>query len=138
MFTFSAFRKIAFQAPLLCMIMIPSLAIYAEDDLFYETLLEAFRTPDHAEYGEVPLWWWEGAKMSQERITWQLETLAEKGVKAVCPIQRSPGRCDPQSFEPEWWELFRYVNEECKRLGMKLWAYDQIGYGHYGWLERCH
>ena len=33
--------------------------------------------------------------------------------------------------------MFAYVNEECKRLGMTLWAYDQVGYGHYGWLEKA-
>ncbi len=107
------------------------------EELTYKTLLQEFQNPDHAKYGEVPLWWWEGAPMSKERVTWQLETLAEQGVKAVCPIQRSPGRCDPQSFDPEWWDMLKYANEECKRLGMKLWAYDQIGYGHYGWLEKA-
>ena len=24
-----------------------------------------------------------------------------------------------------------------KRLGMTLWAYDQVGYGYYGWLEKA-
>ena len=68
--------------------------------------------------------------MTREHVTWQLETLAAKGVKSVCPIQRSPGRCDPQSFEPEWWAMLAYVNRECQRLGMTLWAYDQVGYGN--------
>jgi hypothetical protein len=66
-------------------------------------------------------------------VFWALS--AAKGVKAVCPIQRSPGRCYPSSFTPEWWEMFEFVHAECKRLGMALWTYDQLGYGHYGWLE---
>jgi hypothetical protein len=103
----------------------------------YDDLYRAFAAPDHARWGEVPLWWWEGERMTKERVTAELETLAAEGVKAVCPIQRSPGRCDPQSFSPEWWELFAYTNAECKRLGMTLWAYDQVGYGHYGWLEKA-
>jgi hypothetical protein len=103
----------------------------------YEALRQQFLHPDHATYGEVPLWWWEGAPMTKEQITRQLEKLAAKGVKAVCPIQRSPGRCDPQSFEPEWWELLAHTHKECQRLGMQLWAYDQLGYGHYGWLEKA-
>ena len=94
-------------------------------------------SPDHANWGEVPLWWWEGDRMTKERVTWQLETLAARGVKSVCPIQRSPGRCDPQSFSAEWWEMLEYVHQECRRLGMTLWAYDQVGYGHYGWLEKA-
>jgi len=103
----------------------------------YEELRVAFKTPDHAIWGEVPLWWWEGEKMTKERATAELEKLVAKGVKSVCPIQRSPGRCDPASFTSEWWDMFAHVNEECKRLGMTLWAYDQVGYGHYGWLEKA-
>jgi len=109
----------------------------ANPDPGYAELRRQFENPDHARWGEVPLWWWEGERMTRERVTWQLETLAAKGVKAVCPIQRSPGRCDPQSFDPDWWELLGVVNRECQRLGMTLWAYDQVGYGHYGWLEKA-
>ena len=65
---------------------------FTADTPTYQSLLKEFQTPDYATYGEVPLWWWEGATMSKDRVTWQLETLADKGVKAVCPIQRSPGR----------------------------------------------
>lgn len=103
----------------------------------YGQLWQAFQQTDYARYGEVPLWWWEGEPMARERVTWELETLAAKGVRSVCPIQRSPARCDPPSFTPKWWEMFEFVHEECQRLGMTLWAYDQIGYGHYGWLEKA-
>ena len=48
-----------------------------------------------------------------------------------------PGRCDPQSFSSEWWDMLSFVHDECRRLGMTLWAYDQVGYGHYGWLEKA-
>ena len=103
----------------------------------YPQLLAQFKSPDHARWGEVPLWWWEGDRLTKERVSWQLETLAAAGVKSVCPIQRSPGRCDPQSFSPEWWDMLAFVHDECRRLGMTLWAYDQVGYGHYGWLEKA-
>ncbi len=128
-------------AALLCggLLLSSSYELQAADDepATYEALRSLFLNPDHATYGEVPLWWWEGGSITKEQITWQLETLAAKGVKAVCPIQRSPGRCDPQSFEPQWWELFAHAHAECKRLGMRIWAYDQLGYGHYGWLEKA-
>jgi hypothetical protein len=103
----------------------------------YATLREEFTSPDHAVWGEVPLWWWEGDRLTKNRLVWQLETLASEGVKSICPIQRSPGRCDPQSFSPDWWNMFSFVHGECQRLGMSLWAYDQVGYGHYGWLEKA-
>jgi len=103
----------------------------------YQELKDAFETPDHATWGEVPLWWWEADSLNKERITWQLEKLSAKGVKAVCPIQRSPARSFPESFSKEWWETVAYVNKECERLGMHLWLYDQVGYGQYGWLEKA-
>ncbi len=103
----------------------------------YQKLKVAFESPDHATWGEVPLWWWEADSLNKERVTWQLETLAAKGVKALCPIQRSPARCYPESFSEEWWRMVEYVHGECERLGMHLWLYDQVGYGHYGWLEKA-
>ncbi len=129
----------AIQSASLLFVFLAGCASSAGDNLTpsYDELRIAFANPDHARYGEVPLWWWEGDRMTKERVTWQLETLAAEGVKSVCPIQRSPGRCDPQSFSPEWWDMFEYVHAECKRLGMTLWAYDQLGYGHYGWLEKA-
>ena len=119
--------------------LVASLRLGAEEPIVptYEELRSGFVTPDHTRWGEVPLWWWEGQPMTKERVTAQLELLASKGVKAVCPIQRSPGRCYPASFTPEWWDLFAHTNAECERLGMSLWAYDQVGYGHYGWLEKA-
>lgn len=109
----------------------------AEAATNYDELRAGFESPDHAQWGEVPLWWWEGQPVTKERITAQLEVLAAKGVKSVCPIQRSPGRCDPQSFTEEYWQLLAYATRECERLGMTFWAYDQVGYGHYGWLEKA-
>lgn len=103
----------------------------------YTELVEGFVQPDHAQWGEVPLWWWEGSPLTEERVTWQLETLAKEGVMSVCPIQRSPARSDPSSFSPEWWDMFSYVHDEIERLDMTIWAYDQVGYGHYGWLEEA-
>lgn len=103
----------------------------------YAELRAGFESPDHAQWGEVPLWWWEGQPVTKARITAELEVLAAKGVKSVCPIQRSPGRCDPQSFTEEYWQLLAYATKKCERLGMTFWAYDQVGYGHYGWLEKA-
>jgi len=103
----------------------------------YSVLKNEFTFPDYASWGEVPLWWWEGDSLSKERVTWELEKLAEKGVKSICPIQRSPARCFPESFTDDWWKMVSYVHEECERLDMHLWLYDQIGYGHYGWLEKA-
>lgn len=103
----------------------------------YEELQSEFLNPDYSYWGEVPLWWWEADSLNKERITWQLEELSSKGVKAVCPIQRSPARSHPGSFSETWWETVAFVHKECQRLGMRLWLYDQVGYGQYGWLENA-
>ena len=107
------------------------------DSISYDQLKNEFQDPDYATWGEVPLWWWEADSLSKDRVTWELEELASKGVEAVSPIQRSPARTYPESFSKEWWEMMEYVHKECKRLGMKLWVYDQVGYGQYGWLEKA-
>ena len=106
-------------------------------ELSYNELLNSFKNPDYSYWGEVPLWWWEADSLDKERLTYQLETLSAKGVKAVCPIQRSPARSYPESFSKEWWEAIAYVHKECERLGMRLWVYDQLGYGQYGWFEKA-
>ncbi len=107
------------------------------EHLSYKELHANFVSPDYSYWGEVPLWWWEADSLNKERITYQLEELSSKGVKAVCPIQRSPARCYPESFSKEWWEIMAFVNKECQRLGMRLWIYDQLGYGQYGWFEKA-
>jgi len=107
------------------------------DNPTYAELQNKFVNPDYSCWGEVPLWWWEADSLDKERVTWQLEKLSAKGVKAVCPIQRSPARSYPESFSKEWWETIAFVHKECQRLGMRLWVYDQLGYGQYGWFEKA-
>ncbi len=43
----------------------------------------------------------------------------------------------PESFSKEWWETLAFIHDECERLGMRLWVYDQLGYGQYGWFEKA-
>ena len=76
--------------------------------LSYNELKKSFASPDYSYWGEVPLWWWEADSLDKERVTWQLEALSAKGVKAVCPIQRSPARSYPESFSKEWWEMLSF------------------------------
>ena len=128
-------QKSCFLSLLIILGWIPISDTAAQNAPGYQQLKEHFVSPDYATWGEVPLWWWEGDSLQKERVTWQLETLAAKGVKAVCPIQRTPARSFPESFSDDWWDMASFVHDECKRLGMQLWLYDQVGYGQYGWLE---
>lgn len=127
-----------FTLLLLLVLTISIFKLNAQPNKFtYNELRSEFLNPDYSYWGEVPLWWWEADSLNEERITWQLEELSSKGVKAVCPIQRSPARSYPDSFSEKWWETVAYVHKECQRLGMRLWLYDQVGYGQYGWLENA-
>lgn len=102
-----------------------------DDELSAE--LDRFRDPPANEYGNVPFWWWDGDRLSKERITDQLETLKERGVEAVCFEQKFP-HGPPQGpqapyFTEEWWEYMEHAVAECDRLGMSLWIHD-LTYHH--------
>ncbi len=83
-----------------------------------------FRSPS-PDYGPVPFWWWVGERVTRERIAWQLDQLAAKGVcNAIVSYNHhadgSPNCGDPAVFTAEWWELLRGVLDDCKARGMQL------------------
>ena len=57
--------------------------------------IKALTSPDRR-YGEVPFYWWNGGELTKERLTSQLEALAEKGLAGVqvnyCHINGGGGR----------------------------------------------
>lgn len=101
-----------------------------------EKLRAQFNQPDHTKWGMVPFWWWEGETITEERIIWQMETLAGKGVKNLTVIQRAPGHCDPAVFTAKWWEMLNFALKEARRLDMRLWLSDHLGYGETGFMEK--
>ena len=97
---------------------------YISDDFLYN----GFQNPDK-QYGPVPLWWWDGERLSKDRLTWQLETLKNGGIASVCFIQKYPygPPTGPEAgyFSEEWWDYMIHVAQECKRLNMDLWVHDE-------------
>lgn len=112
--------------------------------------IKALTSPDRR-YGEVPFYWWNGGELTKERLTSQLEALAEKGLAGVqvnyCHINgggenklphgghgRSVEGTPPQ-FSEDWWELFHHAAKECERLGMSIGMGDYtiawIGNGYF-------
>ena len=94
-----------------------------------DPLSEGFPDPPKADYGNVPFWWWDGDRLEDDRITDQLERLAERGVEAVCFEQKYPhgppeGPDDPY-FSEDWWDHMEHAAAECDRLGMHLWIHDE-------------
>ena len=87
------------------------------------------------DFGPAPLWWWSGAKVTRERLEWQMRAFADGGVHNLVVINLAPaGPCfgaradDPAWFGEEWWARFTDACEIAAELGMRLWFYDQIGF----------
>ncbi len=112
--------------------------------------IKALTSPDR-QYGEVPFYWWNGSELSRERLTEQLEMLAEKGLAGVqinyCHLNGGGednlphgghGRSlegTPPQFSEEWWDYFAHAARECERLGMSIGMGDYtiawIGNGYF-------
>lgn len=92
-------------------------------------LLSNFTNPPKG-YGEVSFYWWLGDKLTKERILWQLDKLSNKHIEAlqVNYAHSDEGgnawgltyKSDPPLFTEEWWELYKWFIEECKKRGMSV------------------
>ncbi|MGD0554197.1 MAG: glycosyl hydrolase [Streptosporangiaceae bacterium] len=92
-------------------------------------------TDPPSDFGPTPAWWWSGAKVTRERIAWQLRKFAEGGVHNLVIINLAPAgpsfgaqADDPAWFSEEWWARFADACELAGDLGTRLWFYDQIGF----------
>ncbi|OXS36828.1 glycosyl hydrolase [Streptomyces sp. XY006] len=98
------------------------------------TLRQLFDDPPRA-FGPTPLWWWSGAKVTRDRLAWQLRAFARGGVHNLVVINLAPAgpafgarADDPVWFGEEWWARFTDACEIAAELGTRLWFYDQIGF----------
>jgi len=92
------------------------------------SLLAGFLSPPPS-CTPTPFWWWTGDRLEPERIQWQLDQLAAKGIRnaIVSYNHRADGSIDPGDppvFSPEWWEFFRWTLDECAARGMELGIQD--------------
>ncbi|MFW6189698.1 MAG: glycosyl hydrolase [Planctomycetota bacterium] len=85
-------------------------------------LMEAFRQPD-ARHRTMPQWSWNG-RLSEERITEQLEQFAEQGAGGLFPHAR-PGLITGY-LSDEWFRMWRHGVREAERLGMQFHIYDEF------------
>ncbi len=88
--------------------------------------LPGFRDPP-AGYGEVPFWWWTGDPLDKDRLLWQIEQLHEKdipGMQVNYAHQDTPGwltyPAEPELFSEAWWDVWRFVADECSKRGMAI------------------
>lgn len=104
--------------------------------------LPGFRNPPPG-YGDVAFFWWVGDPLTKERLTWELNQLAGKGVMG---LQINYAHSDkggrsygltypshPPLFSAEWWDLVHWFVKEARKRGMAVSLSDYtLGFGQ-GW-----
>ncbi|MGW7686639.1 hypothetical protein ACWGID_38215 [Kribbella sp. NPDC054772] len=97
-------------------------------------LLDRFTDPDRS-FAPIPLWWWSGDQVTDERIDWQLDQFVAGGVHHLVIINLAPRgplvgayADDPAWFSQAWWDRFGHTCAAADRRGMKIWFYDQLGF----------
>lgn len=90
----------------------------------YDAVRAAFADPPAA-YRSAPLWVWNDL-MTREEIKRQLEDFKARGIGGGF-IHPRPGLITPYLTD-EWFALCAYAVEEGKRLGLKIWLYDENSY----------
>ncbi|NGN64712.1 hypothetical protein G5C51_12470 [Streptomyces sp. A7024] len=97
-------------------------------------LLARFTDPG-PEFTPLPIWWWSGAEITRDRLRWQMEQLVSQGVRQAVVMGLAPAgpmfgslADDPPFLSPRWVELLDGACEDARRLGFRLWMYDQIGF----------
>lgn len=98
------------------------------------TLKAVFETPGR-EFSPLPFWWWSGEALDLERMRWQMRKLVDGGVYGLIVMNLAPSgplfgkdADKPPMFSEAWWTIFKGVCEEARRLKMRLYFYDQIGF----------
>lgn len=95
-------------------------------------------------YGEVAFYWWLGDPLTKERLSWQLDQLAQ--VDGVMGLQINYAHTDrggmiygltfpsePPLFSTQWWDLVGWFMGEAKQHGMAISLSDYtLGVGQ-GW-----
>jgi hypothetical protein len=111
---------------------------YSDRDLSSDVLPGFINPPEG--YGEVPFYWWQGDTLTHERILWQLDQLASKGISSL-QINYShrdfggltyglSNPSKPPLFSEAWWDLFRWFSDEAGKRNMTVSLSDYtIGVG---------
>ncbi|MFA7343364.1 MAG: glycosylhydrolase-like jelly roll fold domain-containing protein [Terrimicrobiaceae bacterium] len=99
-----------------------------------QSLRKIFSEPPR-EFSPVPIWWWSGERLELDRLLWQLDQLVAGGIYNVIILNLAPAgplygkdADDPPFMSEEWWVLFLAVCGHAKKLGARIWFYDQIGF----------
>ena len=116
-------------------------------------VLPEFAKPPEG-YGPVPIYLWNGDKLTRERLAWQLDQLKDSGLAGVCvfyghshrgidlelnrnykgPFGRTePG--DPLVFSDEWWKIWDWFSAECAKrklaVGFLDYTFNPLNSGYW-------
>ncbi|MBN2048147.1 MAG: hypothetical protein JW750_09915, partial [Anaerolineaceae bacterium] len=86
-------------------------------------------------FSPVPIWWWSGDEVTEERLKFQMEQMVEGGIYNAMIMNVAPNAPlfgkdmdNPNYMSDRWWELFEFTCQTAKELGIYIWFYDQIGF----------
>ena len=74
--------------------------------------------------------------MTPEKLKRHLRLMAEQGMRAVCPhpwpkcfrSRTMPSCMEPDYLTPEYFAMLKVIADECRRLGMYCYLYDEGGW----------
>ncbi|MBE6377606.1 MAG: hypothetical protein E7051_02175 [Lentisphaerae bacterium] len=80
--------------------------------------------------------WYLNGPMKPSALRKQLREMAKAGIRNVCPHpwpaefrpQQHPEAMTPDYLSEEYFDCFRVILEECKKLGMSCYLYDEGGW----------
>ncbi len=87
----------------------------------YNSLIKEFRTPG-PDYRSTPLWVWNN-DVGKEDIDFSLAEFKKQGIEGAFIHPRAG--LQTEYLSGEWFELVAYAIEKAKKLGMKIWIYDE-------------
>lgn len=89
-----------------------------------QQIRQAFAQPP-VEYSSAPFWVWNDM-LTETQVLQTLNDLAGQGIRQVI-IHPRPGLMTPYLGE-DWFRLWNLALRQAKRLGMRLWIYDENSY----------
>jgi hypothetical protein len=96
--------------------------------------LAAFRSPDSF-FRPGYMWVWND-RLTEEALRTQLEDMAAHGAPSVLPLPEPkdfrpawmPTRLEPDYLTEDFMRMVKVTAREARRLGMRLWLYDEGGW----------
>ena len=79
------------------------------------------------EFRPNPLWFWNDTKVEKDELVKQMKLHKEAGYGglSILPFGRN---FDPDYLSEDYFDVYRTCIEEAKKLGLKLWIYDEYGF----------